>query len=127
MSLEISVTIIAAVLVLSSIFFVLAMFRIIRTLGEAQKLIEMVRLQVAPITHDLTQILTDVRSIVRTTEKEMDKVSESIGHVRDTTRNLRDFEYMLQDRIERPLLDLTSVLSALVKGGRVFFTHMTKR
>ena len=127
MSLEISVTIIAAVLVLSSIFFMLAMFKVVRVMSESQKLIEMVRLQIAPITHDLTQIIGDVRSIVRSTEKEMDKVSESIGHIRDTTRNLREFEYMLQERIERPLLDVTAVLSALVKGGSVFIRHLTKR
>jgi hypothetical protein len=96
-------------------------------MNEAQKLLEMVRFQVAPITHDLTQIIGDVRTIVHSAEKEMDKISDSIGHVRDTTRNLRDFEYMLQDRIERPLLDITAVLSALVKGSRVFLAHLTKR
>ena len=127
MSLEISVTIIAVVLVLSAMFFIVAMYRIVQVVNEGRSLIEMVRLQIAPITHDLTQIIGDIRSIVRTTEHEMDKVSETLGHVRDTTRNLRDFENMLQDRIERPLLDVTAVLSALVKGGRVFFSHLSKR
>jgi len=34
---------------------------------------------------------------------------------------------MIQERIERPLLDVTSVLSALVKGGSVFWNNYAKR
>jgi hypothetical protein len=41
--------------------------------------------------------------------------------VRDTTQNLKEFELMIQKRIQEPLLELTAFLSALVKGGRVYW------
>jgi uncharacterized protein YoxC len=127
MNLELSVTIIAVVLTLSSLFFIVALYKAMTVLTETRRLVEMIRLQIAPITHDLTQIIGDVRSIVKTTEKEMDKVSESIAHVRDTTRNLRDFEHLLQERIERPLLDVTAVMAAVLKGSRVFFRQLSRK
>lgn len=103
------------------------MIKAVRAFNEAHKLMEMVRLQLAPITHDLTQIISEVRSIVRSAEKEMGKVEDSITAVRDTTRNIKEFEKMVQERIERPLLDITAILSALIKGGRVFWNNFVKR
>ncbi|MFQ5751246.1 MAG: DUF948 domain-containing protein, partial [bacterium] len=84
---SVSLAIIAGLIFINTIFLVVVLVRVYRVFGEAQKLIEMVRLQISPIIHDLTQILTDVRSIVRTAEKEMVKVEDSITAVRDTTHN----------------------------------------
>ncbi|NIR49281.1 DUF948 domain-containing protein [candidate division KSB1 bacterium] len=127
MTISLSVAVIAGLLFFNTIFLVFVFTRAYRAFAEAQKLLEMVRLQIAPITHDLTQILSDVRSIVRSAEKEMGKVGDSISAVRDTTQNIREFELMIQERIERPLLDITAVLSALVKGGRVFLSSFNKK
>ncbi|MFQ5637301.1 MAG: DUF948 domain-containing protein [bacterium] len=126
MSVSTSVAIIAALILINTIFIIVALFKAVKAFTEAQKLMEMVRLQLAPITHDVTQILSDVRSIVRSAEKEMGKVGESISAVRDTTRSIQEFEALLQERIEKPLLDMTAVLSALVKGGRVFWNNFHK-
>lgn len=124
---SISVAIIAGLLFINTLFIIVVLIRALKVLGEFQKLIEMVRLQISPIIHDLTQILTDVRSIVRTAEKEMVKVEDSLTAVRDTTRNIKEFEALIQERIERPLLDLTAIISALVKGGQVFWQNVIKR
>ena len=126
MDISLSVAIIAGLIFINTVFLVVALFKALKMFTEAQKLLEVARLQLAPLTHDLTQILGDVRSIVRSVEKEMGKVGESITAVRDTTHNIREFEAMLQERIERPLLDITAVLSALVKGSRVFWNNFNK-
>ena len=127
MDVSTSVTIIAALIFVNTIFIVAAIVRLIKTLGEVQKLAEMDRLQLAPMTHDVTQIVGDIRSIVRTADKEMDKVGDSLTAVRDTARSLREFEATIHERIERPLLDLATILSAIVKGGAVFWKHFSKR
>ncbi len=124
---SISLAVIAGLIFINTIFIVVALIRALKAFGEAQKLFEMVRLQSSPVIHDLTQILSDVRSIVRSAEKEMVKVEDSITAVRDTARNLKEFEAMIQDRIERPLLDLTALISALLKGGKVFWQAFIKR
>jgi uncharacterized protein YoxC len=127
MVISISIAVIAGLILINTIFLITALVKAMKAFGEAQKLFEMVRLQIAPITHDVTQIISDVRSIVRSAEKEMVKVEDSITAVRDTTRNIKEFEAMIQERIERPLLDVTAVLSALVKGFGVFWSHFFKR
>ena len=127
MDISVSVAIIAALITINTLFIVIALFKAIKVFGEIQKLVEMVRLHIAPVSHDLTHILGDVRSIVKAAEGEMGKVGDSITAVRDTAVNLKEFEEMLQERIEQPLLDVTSVLSALVKGGRVFWNNYAKR
>ncbi len=124
---SISLAVIAGLIFINTIFIVVALIRALKAFGEAQKLFEMVRLESSPVIHDLTQILSDVRSIVRSAEKEMVKVEDSITAVRDTARNLKEFEAMIQDRIERPLLDLTALISALLKGGKVFWQAFIKR
>lgn len=124
---SLSLTIIAGLLCVITLFLIVALYKAIKALGEIQKLTELVRLQMAPISHDVSQIIGDIRSIVKSAEKNMDKVGDSITAVRDTTRNIRQFETMLQERVERPLLDATTILSAALKGGKIFWTHFRKR
>jgi uncharacterized protein YoxC len=122
-----SLAIIAALFLLNTIFVVAVLVRALGVLHEARKFIEMVRLQIAPLTYDAGKIVNDVRSIVQKTEKEMDKISDGLAAVRDTARNIKEFEELIQERIERPLLDITAILSAIVKGGRVFWTNVIRR
>ncbi|MFQ5675308.1 MAG: DUF948 domain-containing protein [bacterium] len=127
MDISVSVAIIAGLIFVNTLFIVVALFRAIKVFGEIQKLVEMARLHIAPLSLDATQILSDVRSIVKSAEGEMGKIGDSISAVRDTAENLKEFEAMIQERIERPLMDVTAVLSALVKGGRVFWNNYLKR
>jgi len=127
MDISVSVAIIAALITINTLFMVIVLFKAIKVFGEIQKLIEMVRLHIVPVSHDVTHILGDVRSIVKAAEGEMGKVGDSITAVRDTAVNLKEFEELIQERIERPLLDVTSVLSALVKGGSVFWNNYARR
>lgn len=127
MTISVSLVIISGLLFINTFFIVAVLIKAIRVLGEAQKFTEMARLQIVPISHDLTNILSDIRSIVRTVEREMPKVGDSLTAVRDTTRNIKEFESLIQERIERPLLDITAVLSALVKGGSAFWKNLSRR
>lgn len=127
MELTSSVAIIAGLLALNTLFFLGAIIKAIKVLGETQKFVEMARLQMAPISHDVAQILGDLRSITKSIDKEMDKVGEGLSALRDTAKNVRDFELLLQERIERPLLDVTAILAGLVKGIQVFWKHFSSK
>jgi uncharacterized protein YoxC len=118
---EISLAVIAASFVIIVAMLVPALLRVRAAANEAQRLLETARMQMSPMIHDLTLILADARSIVRSIDREMVKVSDSLEAVRETARSVREFEAMVQERIERPLLDLAGTLSGLIKGFRVFF------
>ena len=127
MDISTSVALIAGLLLLNTIFLVAFLIKAFKAFSEARKLLEMVRLQLAPVSHDVTKITTQVQGILVSVQKEMDKVGDSLSHVRDTTRNLKEFEFMIQERIQDPLQEIAALLSALVKGGRVFWHTLTRK
>lgn len=127
MLIEIAVSVIAVCVIIITIGFISLAIKVRSTLNEAQKLIEQVRFQTAPLVHDATQIAGDVRMIVKSLEKELPKVSDSLEAVRGTARDIREFEEMLRERVERPLLDLTSIIAGLAKGIVIFWKTLAHR
>jgi uncharacterized protein YoxC len=127
MDISTSVMLIAGLLLVNTIFLVVFLVKAFMTFSEARKLLEAARLQLVPISHDVTRIATEVTGILASVQKNMDKVGESLDHVRDTTRNLKEFEFMIQEQIQEPLLEITTLLSALIKGGRVFWNTFTRK
>ncbi len=127
MDISTSIALIAGLLLLITIFLVVFLLKAFKTFSEAQKLFEAARLQIVPISHDITRITTEVKGILTSVQKDMDKVGDSLDHIRDTTRNLKEFELMIQERIQEPLLEITTLLSALMKGGRVFWRTLSRK
>lgn len=127
MSVTLALGIIAGLFFINTIFFIAAFYKGYRALSEIEKLTNMLRLTCAPIMHDATQILADVRVITRSADREMLKVGDSITAVRETARNIKEFEHLLHERIERPLLDVAAVLSGVVKGSKIFWRYVLKR
>ena len=127
MDISTSVMLIAGLLLVNTIFLMVFLVKAFKAFSEAQKLFEAARLQLVPISHDVTRITTEVRGILASVQKDLDKVGDSLDHVRDTTRNLKEFEYMIQERIQEPLLEITTLLSALIKGGRVFWQTLFRK
>ncbi|MCF8129731.1 MAG: DUF948 domain-containing protein [Deltaproteobacteria bacterium] len=127
MDISTSVMLIAGLLLLITIFLVVFLLKAFKAFSEAQKLLETARLQLTPLSHDVTRITTEVKGILSTVQRDLDKVGDSLDHVRDTTRNLKEFEYMIQERIQEPLLEIANLLSALIKGGRVFWNVLSRK
>lgn len=127
MDISLSAEIIAILSIINTLFIVVALIKIIKTIGETQKLIELTRMHIAPIAHDVTRITGDIRSVVKSIEKQVENIDDGVAHVRDTARNIKEFELMVQHRIEEPLLEITSVLSAIIKGSRVFWRSFSSK
>jgi len=127
MDISTSVAVIAGLFLLNTIFLVVFLFKAFRAFAEAQKFLETARMQLTPLSHDITRVTTEVKGILTTVQKDLDKVGDSLDHVRDTTQNLKEFEYMIQERIQEPLLEITAFLSALAKGGRVFWQTLFRK
>ena len=127
MILQISVVVIALCSLIVTTGLLMVVRAALRTINEAHKLIEQVRYQTAPLVHDATQIAGDVRMIVKTLEKELPKVSDSLEAVRGTARDIREFEEMLRERVERPLLDLTSIIAGLSRGLVMFWRTLVHK
>ncbi len=123
---SISVTVIAAFVVIFVIALIPVLIQVRRTAKEAEKLLEATRLQIAPVAHDVVRVVDDVRDIVKQVQRQMGKVEESVDAVRDTVVKLRDVETLLRDRVEKPLLGIVGTVGALVKGVRVFLDYIRR-
>jgi len=119
--LTISVTVIAAILVLILIFLIPVLLQVRRTAHEAEKLIDSVRLQVAPVSRDIGLISRDVTSIVQSIHRQVDRVENGIETVHDMAVRVKQF----QRRIAEPLLQLAAVFVGVKRGveaiARIFY------
>ncbi len=114
--LTISVTVIAAILVLVLIFFIPVLLQVRRTVHEAEKLIDSVRLQVAPVSRDVGLISRDVKSIVQSIHRQVNRVEGGIETVHDIAARVKEFQTEVQRRIEEPLLQLSAVIWGIKRG-----------
>ncbi len=116
----ISVTVIAASIVVVAIVLIPAILQIRRTAREAEKFLEIARMQIVPLSHDLTVISKEVSSIVQSIHRQVDRVEEGIATVQDAAGRLREFEEAVLAIVEEPLLKLATLVSAVSRGILAF-------
>ena len=117
----ISITVIAAVMVVAVICLIPVLLQIRRTAREAEKVLESVRMQIVPVSHDLTLISGEVNGILQSVHRQVERVEDSITTVRESAERLREFEEDLLRRFEAPLITLAALLSGISKGVETFF------
>jgi uncharacterized protein YoxC len=123
----ISVTVIAAVMVLALIFLIPVLLRVQRTAKEAETLIDTVRVQVAPISRDIGLISRDVHSIAQFIHRQADRVETGIETVHDMAVLVKAFQIEIQRRIMMPLVMLTSVLEGFKQGIETMARIVSRR
>lgn len=120
MLLTISVTVIAAIMVVALIFQIPILLQIRRTAREAEKFLETSRTQIVPLSHDLTVIFQEVKTILQSIHRQVDRVEESVTTVRDAATRLREFEEEILGGVEGPLLELAALIKAISQGVSAF-------
>jgi uncharacterized protein YoxC len=120
MLLTISVTVIAASIVLFVIFLVPVLLQIRRTSHELEKLFDTARMQVTPLSHDLTAISLEIKGILQTLRRQVDKVEDGINTVRDAALRLKALQEEVQQIVEIPLLELASLVRGVSRGVEAF-------
>jgi uncharacterized protein YoxC len=116
----ISITVIAASIVVVAIVLIPVILQIRRTAREAEKLMETARMQLVPLSHDLTVISREVSSILQSVHRQVDRVEEGIATVQGAAERLRDFEEAILTRVEEPLLELAALVRAVSRGIEAF-------
>jgi uncharacterized protein YoxC len=123
----ISVTVIAAVMVLASIFLIPVLVQVRRTAKEAETLIDTVRVQVAPVSRDIGLISRDIQSIAQFIHRQADRVEAGVETVHDMAVRVKAFQIEIQRRIMMPLAMLTSVLGGFRQGIETMARIVSRR
>jgi uncharacterized protein YoxC len=116
----VSIAVIAAIMVLVFILLIPVLLQVRRTAKEAEKLIDSVRIQVAPVSRDIGLISRDVKSIVQSVHRQVDRVEDGVETVYDMAVRVKEFQIDVQRRIEEPLLQLAALLGGMKKGIEAF-------
>ena len=112
----ISVTVIAAVMALALIFQIPVLLQVRRTAREAEKLIDSVRVQVAPVSRDLGLISQDVKSIVQSVHRQVGRVEDGIETVHDMAVRVKESQLKVKRRIKEPMFQLAAALGSVKRG-----------
>ncbi len=120
MLLTISVTVIAASIVALIIFLIPVLLQVRRASRELEKLIESVRMQLAPLSHDLTAISLEVKEILRSLHRQADKIEDGVTSVRDSVLRVKKFQEEVQQIVEGPLLELALLVKGMIHGVEAF-------
>ncbi len=120
MILEISVAVIAFFIVIFVIGLLFVLVQLRRTAEEAEKLLETARQHIVPLSHDLTIIVNDIKRIAASVQKQIGMVEAGIGEVKDTVTRITHFEKKLHDKLEQPLFEMATFVSAISKAVRAF-------
>ena len=120
MLLTISVTIIAASIVVFVIFLIPVLLQIRRTSHELEKLFDTARMQVTPLSHDLAAISLEIKGILQSVRRQVDKAEDGITAVRDAALRLKEFQSELEQTIEGPLLELAALVKGVSRGVEAF-------
>ena len=112
----ISVTVIAAAIVVVAIVLIPVILQIRRTAREAEKFLEIARMQIVPLSHDLTIMSKEVSSIVQSIHRQVEKIEEGVGTVQGAANRLREFEETVLTIVEEPLFKLAALVSAVSRG-----------
>jgi len=126
MLVEISIVVIAVFVVIFVIGLLVALAQIRRTAREAEKLMEVTRQQIVPISHDLTIVVNDVKRIVQSVQKQVEMVEQGVGNIKDTVARITQIEKTINERINQPFVEFATLLSAVTRALRTFFEFMRK-
>lgn len=116
MIMTVSVATIAVCMLGMAVAAISVLLRARRLVTELEKLAETVRMHLPPLMHDVTQISSDVRSIVRNVEREIPKLQDTVSSIRDTAREVHQLEQMVRLRVQRPLLEVSGLIGSVLGG-----------
>jgi uncharacterized protein YoxC len=126
MLLTISVSIIAASVLVVACFLVPRIIQIGRTVRELERLITAVSKQVDPVSQNLSKVCQETTVFLQSLRRQADKVEKGITTLQDVTVRCRELQEEIQRSIKGPLMEFVTLLGAM---GRVAeaFTRIFRR
>ena len=126
MVMTVSVAFIAFCMFLIMLAVVAVLLRVRSLIRELEKFVDTARQHVPAVLHDVTQISSDVRSIVRSVERDMPKVSQAVESLRATAAEIHELERIVRDKIELPLMNVSAVVGGVLRGLNAFWRTLLR-
>jgi uncharacterized protein YoxC len=102
------------------VYLIVVLARVKETLGHVEKDVKDLTAHALPILENTEYITARLKSVAENLDDQMLTVRESITSIREIADNVVALERKIQERIEGPVLDGLSYVSAIVSGIRTF-------
>jgi methyl-accepting chemotaxis protein len=107
--LTVSVTVIAAVMVMRAVFEILALVQVRRAAREAEQLL-------ASVSREVGLISSEVKHLVQSIQEQAERVEDSIETFHDMAAWMKAFQSEVKPGIEETLLQMAAVLGGVRRG-----------
>ena len=115
MLLTISVTVIAASILVVVFFLIPVLLQFYRTSCELKKLIENVNAQIEPLSRSMDDVFRQTRDMLQSIGRQVDRMEEGVIAVRDIAVRVQEFQKDIQERVF-PLLKVAGLVGIGGKG-----------
>ena len=102
------------------IYLMVVLARLKETVGHVEKDMKDLTTHAIPILENTEYITARLKSVAENVDDQVFTVRESIASIREIADNIVALERKIQERIEGPVLDGVSFLSAIITGVRTF-------
>ena len=111
-------------LVALCIYTILVLSRLRAVLTNLERDLKAFAERAIPVLENLEEITTKFKSVAATIEQEVGAIKESMAAVQQIAENIVNFEKRVQERVEIPVMEAVSVISAVFKGVRAFLDRL---
>ncbi len=120
MLLTVSVVVVAAMMVITCIVAIIALFYIIRAVKSVHALAETVRPHIAPISHDITIITQKASGIIDSVQRQTLMIEESVASFREFSAGVKRFQENFLAKVAMPAVKFSRIFSAIKVGLETF-------
>jgi uncharacterized protein YoxC len=106
------------------VYLIVVLARVKETLGHVERDVNDLAARAMPILENTEYITARLKSVAENVDDQVLTVRESIASIREIADNVVALERKIQERIEGPVLDGVSYLSAIVTGIRTFIQRV---
>jgi uncharacterized protein YoxC len=103
-----------------SIYLIVVLVKVKEMLISVEKDVKEISSKAIPVFENLEIITAKFKNVAESIDDEVDNIKDSVKTMREIADNIVSFERRLQDRVEVPIMEAASFLSAVVRGIRVF-------
>ena len=105
-------------------YLILVLVRMKKVMTNLERDLNAFAQRAIPVLQNIEEITTKFRNVAAVIEEEVGSIKQSMVAVQQIAENVVNFERRIQERIEIPVMETVSVVSALFKGVRTFMDRL---
>jgi uncharacterized protein YoxC len=127
MIIEISIVVVCAAFVILILYLIPTIIQFKRSARSLEESSNQVNQKLPDILNNLEEITANFNSIMSTGRRQVEVLSDTVDEIKLLIDNIIGFQKHLQTRIENPLIETLTTITALSKALRAFLTVMLEK